>query len=96
MGQGKTGFFGKIAFVASAIGPGLFMIGYNIGTGSVTTMASAGSRFGMGLSWTLLLSCLFTYVMIVSFGKYTVVTGETAMAAFKKQWQAWVLKLRFP
>ena len=84
MGQGKTGLLGKIAFIVSAIGPGLFMIGYNIGTGSVTTMASAGSRFGMGLFWTLLLSCLFTYVMIISFGKYTVVTGETAMEAFKK------------
>lgn len=84
MGKGKTGILKKIAFVVSAIGPGLFMIGYNIGTGSVTTMASAGSRFGMGLFWTLLLSCLFTYVMIIAFGKYTVVTGETAMAAFKK------------
>lgn len=29
----------KILIGLSAIGPGLFLIGYNIGTGSVTTMA---------------------------------------------------------
>ena len=40
------------------LGPGLFLIGYNIGTGSVTTMASAGSRWGMSLTWTVVLSCL--------------------------------------
>jgi len=33
----------KIALLLSSVGPGLFLIGYNIGTGSVTTMASAGS-----------------------------------------------------
>lgn len=68
----------------SAIGPGLFLIGYNIGTGSVTTMASAGSRYGMSLFWLLILSCVFTYVMLVAYGRFTVVTGETAMTAFKK------------
>ncbi len=67
----------------SAIGPGLFMIGYNIGTGSVTTMASAGSRYGMGLFWTLLFSCIFTYVMIIAFGRFTLVTGETSLRAFR-------------
>ena len=68
----------------SAVGPGLFLIGYNIGTGSVTTMASAGSRYGMSLFWLLILSCVFTYVMLVAYGRFTVVTGETAMAAFRK------------
>lgn len=73
----------KIRKLMSAIGPGLFLIGYNIGTGSVTTMASAGSRYGLGLSWLLAISCLITYVMLVAFGRFTIVTGETAIAAFK-------------
>jgi len=68
----------------AAVGPGLFMIGYNIGTGSITTMASAGSRYGMGLVWTLVLSCVFTYVMLVAYSQFTIVTGETAMAAYKR------------
>ena len=74
----------KIGLLLSAVGPGLFLIGYNIGTGSVTTMASAGSRYGMSLFWLLILSCVFTYVMLVAYGRFTVVTGETAMAAFRK------------
>ncbi|MCE5272813.1 Nramp family divalent metal transporter [bacterium] len=80
----KKGLGKKIALLMGTIGPGLFLIGYNIGTGSITTMASAGSRYGMSLFWTLLLSCLFTYVMMIAYGHYTAVTGETAMNAYKK------------
>jgi len=75
---------GLFAVLLAAVGPGLFMIGYNIGTGSITTMASAGSRYGMGLLWTLVLSCLFTYVLLIAYGRYTVVTGETAMRAYRR------------
>ncbi|MFC1552410.1 Nramp family divalent metal transporter [Candidatus Latescibacterota bacterium] len=80
----QNGMLRKFGLFISAIGPGLFMIGYNIGTGSVTTMASAGSRYGMGLFWTLLFSCIFTYVMIISFGRFTLVSGETSLRAFRK------------
>jgi manganese transport protein len=80
----KSGILRKAAGLLSIAGPGLFLIGYNIGTGSVTTMASAGSRYGMGLFWLLILSCIFSYIGIVSYGKFTVVTGETAMSAFRK------------
>lgn len=68
----------------STIGPGIFLIGYNIGTGSVTTMAASGSRYGMSLFWALFLSCVFTFVMLVAYGKYTLVTGQTAIFSYKK------------
>ena len=29
--------------------PGIFLLGFNIGTGSVTTMATAGANYGMSL-----------------------------------------------
>lgn len=64
--------------------PGIFLLGFNIGTGSVTAMAKAGATCGMSLLWTILLSCLVTYYMIVTYGRYTLVTGETALYAFKK------------
>ena len=79
----RKGFFKKIGIGMAAVGPGLFLIGYNIGTGSITTMASAGSRYGMTLFWAVVLSCLFTFVMLVAYGKYTTVTGQTAMRAFR-------------
>lgn len=67
-----------------SIGPGLFIIGFNIGTGSVTTMAATGAEYGMMLAWPLLLSCIFTYILILLFGRYTVVTRDTAIFSFKK------------
>ena len=64
--------------------PGIFLLGFNIGTGSVTTMAAAGANYGMSLLWTVLISCLATYFMIITYGRYTLVTGETALQAFRK------------
>ncbi len=64
--------------------PGIFLLGFNIGTGSVTTMAKAGADYGMTLLWCVLISCVATYVMIVTYGRYTLVTGETALQAFRK------------
>ena len=83
MNAERKGFLKKIGIGLAAVGPGLFLIGYNIGTGSITTMASAGSRYGMTLFWAVVLSCLFTFVMLVAYGKYTTVTGQTAMRAFR-------------
>jgi len=73
-----------LLFLAS-IGPGLFLVGYNIGTGSVTTMASAGAAYGMNLTWAVLFSCAFTYFLIVIFGRYTLVTNDTPLHSFKKR-----------
>lgn len=64
--------------------PGIFLLGFNIGTGSVTTMATAGANYGMSLLWTVLISCAATYLMIATYGRYTLVTGETALEAFRK------------
>ncbi len=77
----------KIFIALSAVGPGLFLIGYNIGTGSVTTMAKAGAEHGMTLLWAVALSCIFTYVLMVAYGKTTLVTGHTALFNIKTQFR---------
>lgn len=64
--------------------PGIFLLGFNIGTGSVTAMAKAGADYGMTLLWTIAASCLCTFFMINLYGRYTLVTGETALEAFRK------------
>lgn len=46
-------------------------------------MAKAGADYGMAMLWAILLSCLVTWYLIRQFGKYTIVTGETALFAFK-------------
>lgn len=65
-------------------GPGFFAIGYTIGTGSVTSMIIAGSEYGMQLLWVLLLSCLFTGVLMYAYGNYALVTNSTALYGFRK------------
>ena len=64
--------------------PGIFLLGFNIGTGSVTAMAKAGATYGMSLLWTIVASCLATYFMITVYGRWTLVTGETALQAFRR------------
>ena len=76
---------GKIAVLWASVSAGIFMLGYNIGTGSITTMASAGSEYGMSLVWALLLSCVFTYVMVVAASRYTMKTGEGLMQSFRSR-----------
>ena len=67
-----------------SFGPGIFAIGYTIGTGSVTSMVVAGNDFGMDLLWVLLCSCLFSGVLIYVSGSYYLSTKETALYAVKK------------
>ncbi|MDT0605462.1 NRAMP family divalent metal transporter [Croceitalea rosinachiae] len=77
-------FFKKLLAVILAFGPGIFAIGYTIGTGSVTSMIVAGSTYGMQLLWVLLLSCFFSGILMYVYGNYALLTGETALYAFKK------------
>lgn len=80
----KKSLLKKLLALVLAFGPGIFAIGYTIGTGSVTSMIVAGSTYGMQLLWVLLLSCLFSGILIFVYGNYTLITGETALFAFKK------------
>ena len=90
----KTKISKKIAIALAAVGPGLFLIGYNIGTGSVTTMAKTGAEFGMELFWALVLSCIFTFILMVAYGKVTLVSGKTALNNIKQEIRhGWILAL---
>ena len=80
----KPSILRRILIFLLGIGPGIFAIGYTIGTGSVTAMIVAGSTYGMQLLWVLALSCLFSWVLMEAFGRYYLITGETALYAFKK------------
>ena len=82
-GRPNASVFRRIWLMLLAVGPGIFCIGYTIGTGSVTSMAKAGSQYGMQLLWVLLLSCLFSWVLMEAYGRYAVVTGQTAMHSFR-------------
>ena len=74
---------GKIKRFLSSIGPGIFIIGYIIGTGSVTTMVVSGAKYGMSMTWALALSCFFTYILIVHISRLTILSGDTIIYLIK-------------
>ncbi len=84
MSAAKKFLLKKLVALVLGFGPGIFAIGYTIGTGSVTSMIVAGSTHGMQLLWVLLLSCFFSGILIYVYGNYTLISGETALYAFKK------------
>ena len=82
--KSKKSLLKKIIAIILGFGPGIFAIGYTIGTGSVTSMIVAGSKFNMQLLWVLLLSCFFSGVLMFAYGNYALITGDTALYGFKK------------
>lgn len=80
--------------VLASLLPGIFLIGYNIGTGSLTAMSKAGANYGTDLLWAVLLSCLITWYLINFFSRFTMSTGMTAMEGYRKHIHpafAWIL-----
>lgn len=69
--------------LVAALLPGIFLIGYNIGTGSITAMSKAGAVFGTDLLWAVLLSCLITYYLMSLCSRFTIVTGMTLIAGIR-------------
>ncbi len=69
----KKSFIKKIIAIILGFGPGIFAIGYTIGTGSVTSMIVAGSKFNMQLLWVLLLSCVFSGILMFAYGNYCLI-----------------------
>lgn len=82
--ENQNSLIKKIITLVLGFGPGIFAIGYTIGTGSVTSMIVAGSTYGMQLLWVVLLSCLFSGILMFAYGNYALISGETALYGFKK------------
>ena len=84
MTANSLSFLNKFRKKLKDFGPAFFIIGYVVGTGSVTSMVISGAKYGLSLSWALLLSCFFTYFLLVAISKLTIVSGDTLMFNFKK------------
>lgn len=73
----------KLKNLIASVLPGIFLIGYNVGTGSITSMSKAGANFGLDLLWSVLISCVITYYLITLFSRYTMATGQTIIQGIK-------------
>lgn len=78
-------FFALLFKVMLIVGPGLFCVGYTIGTGSVTSMIVSGSKYGTAFLWVVALSCLFSGVLMEAYGRLALVTGRTALTNMKHE-----------
>lgn len=67
----------QLGDLITSYGPGIFMIGAVIGTGSVSSLVVAGADHGMKLLWALMLSCLFFGVLLASMSRLTFASGKT-------------------
>ena len=83
----KNKFLKKVWTVILSVGPGIFCIGFTIGTGSITSMTKAGSMYGMQLLWILFLSAFFSWILMEAYGRYALVTGDTAIFSFRKNFK---------
>lgn len=64
-------------------GPGVFCVGYTIGTGAVTKLAAAGADSGLQLLWAVLGGSLLFWVLLEAYGRYAAVTGAGALNGFR-------------
>lgn len=85
MSEKKINIFKRLWLIMLSVGPGIFCIGYTIGTGSVTSMIKSGSQYGLQLLWVLFLSAFFAWVLMESYGRFAVVTGHTAVNSFRNK-----------
>lgn len=86
----------RILRVVALVGPGLFCLGFTIGTGSVTSMVKSGSMYGTDLLWVLAISAFFTWVMTEAYGRFGIMTGDTAIHGIKtrlKGGEVWAILL---
>jgi len=74
----------RLKNILTSLLPGIFLIGYNVGTGSVTSMSKAGANFGLDLLWTILISCIITYYLINLVSRFTMVSGKTLIQGIKE------------
>ncbi|MEQ9443564.1 MAG: Nramp family divalent metal transporter [Cyclobacteriaceae bacterium] len=79
----RDSFIGRARRIISSYGPAIFVIGAIIGTGSVSSLVWAGAEYGMQLLWTLILSCLFFWVLISSISRLTFASGKTFVSLAK-------------
>jgi Mn2+/Fe2+ NRAMP family transporter len=84
MEKRSRGFLNRFWSLVISIGPAFFLVGYTIGSGSIVSMASAGSRYGMSLLWAVALACIFCFVLMEAYGRYSLVTGEGSLFGIRK------------
>jgi manganese transport protein len=66
------------------VGPGLLLTASIVGTGELIATTRLGAEVGYVLLWAIILSCVSKTLIQAVWGRYTIVTGETGLAAMNR------------
>jgi manganese transport protein len=66
------------------LGPGLVLTASIVGSGELIATTRLGAEAGFVALWVILLSCFVKVALQLQFGRHTIQTGETALAAFNR------------
>ncbi len=84
------------------LGPGFILSASIVGSGELIATTTLGARAGFVAFWVIIVSCLAKVAVQLEFGKYTILTGQTAMTAFnslqgpmlgRARWTVWMVFL---
>ncbi|WP_286961227.1 Nramp family divalent metal transporter [Arsenicicoccus sp. UBA7492] len=73
------------------IGPGLIVAATGVGAADLVATLIAGSKFGYGLLWCVLVGCIMKIVLVEGAGRYSLATGRTMFEGWRSlgPWTTW-------
>ncbi len=71
------------------LGPSVILAGLGVGSGEYIIWPFITAAVGPAFLWAAVLSVTFQYFINMEIERYTLVTGETAIAGFVRRWRHW-------
>lgn len=73
------------------VGPGLVVAATGVGAADMVATLVAGSRYGYGLLWAVVLGVILKIVLVEGAGRYTLATGRTIFEGWRSlgRWTTW-------
>ncbi|MGK5554434.1 Nramp family divalent metal transporter [Actinomadura kijaniata] len=71
------------------VGPGIVAVGIGLAAGEIILWPYLTSIGGLGLLWLALVALVMQFVINMEIERYTLATGQTAVAGFSRWWKGW-------
>ncbi|WP_159617407.1 Nramp family divalent metal transporter [Arthrobacter zhaoguopingii] len=73
------------------VGPGLVVAATGVGAADMVATLVAGSRFGYGLLWAVVLGVVLKIILVEGVGRFTLATGRTIFEGWRSlgRWTTW-------
>ncbi|MBO0896269.1 MULTISPECIES: Nramp family divalent metal transporter [Arthrobacter] len=73
------------------VGPGLVVAATGVGAADMVATLVAGSRYGYGLLWAVILGVILKIILVEGAGRYTLATGKTIFEGWRSlgKWTTW-------